>query len=82
MAKRVSIRVGQVFSGRAALVGWLGKAAVLSVGEGQDSDADILTAADGWRKELARPIRHRRVDKAAILVNDKANPSPPSQASG
>lgn len=84
MPRKDSLRIDEIFTGRFALVGTVGKyTAVLSVAQDGDSDEDVLAAAEGWRKELLRPIRHRRlVDKKADADRVKGNSCPPSQASG
>lgn len=84
MPRKDSLRLDEVFTGRFALVCTVGKyAAVLAVAQDGDSDEDVLRAAEGWRKELLRPIRHRRVvDKTADVDRVKGNSCPPSQASG
>lgn len=77
------MRAGEVFTGRFAYVGPIGKhTAVVSVAQDGDSDEDVLAAAERWRVELLRPIRHRRVDKNADVDRVKGNSCPPSQASG
>ena len=84
MPRKDSLQIDEVFTGRFALVGTVGKkTAVLSVAEDGDSDEDVLAAAERWRNELLRPIRHRRVvDKNADVDRVKGNSCPPSQASG
>lgn len=83
MPRKDSLQIDEVFTGRFALVGTVGKkTAVLSVAEDGDSDEDVLAAAVRWRAELLRPIRHRRVDKNADVDRVKGNSCPPSQASG